>query len=52
MRLAAALKALPNRAPPSQASPDVRLGGLVNISEIVEDWLGRRSAQHLSVVEG
>jgi predicted glycosyltransferase len=52
MRFAAALKALPNRAPPSKSSPDLRLEGLVHISEIVGDWLDKRPAPHLSVVEG
>ena len=52
MRFAAALKALPHRAPPSQTSPDLRLGGLEEISRIVEDWLDHRSTQRLSVVEG
>ncbi|MBX3567761.1 MAG: glycosyltransferase family protein [Rhizobiaceae bacterium] len=50
-RFAGALKALPTKAPPSKSSPDLRLEGLVNISTIVEDWLGRNSAPHLSVVE-
>lgn len=51
-RFAAALKALPNRAPPSKSRPDFRLEGLVHISEIVGDWLDQRPAPHLSVVEG
>jgi len=50
-RFAAALKALPSRPPPSQTSPDLRLEGLVHISEIVEDWLDQRSQHHLSMVE-
>jgi predicted glycosyltransferase len=50
-RFAAALKALPDHAPPSKASPDLRLEGLVHISEIVGDWLDERPAPHLSVVE-
>ena len=33
------LKALPDRAPPSKSSPDLRLEGLVHISEIVGEWL-------------
>jgi predicted glycosyltransferase len=52
MRFAAALKALPHRAPPSRSSPYLRLEGLVHISEIVGDWLDERPAPHLSVVEG
>jgi predicted glycosyltransferase len=51
-RLAAALKALPERAPPSRSRPDLRLEGLVNISILVDDWLSRGAAPHLSVVEG
>ncbi|PSJ56965.1 glycosyltransferase family protein [Kumtagia ephedrae] len=50
-RFAAALKALPNRAPPSKSRPDLRLEGLVHISEIVGDWLDKRPAPQLSVVE-
>jgi predicted glycosyltransferase len=51
-RFAEALKALPGRPAPSRSSPDLRLGGLVNISEIVGDWLDQRSRPHFSVVEG
>ncbi len=51
MRLAQALKALPDRAPPSKSRPDLRLEGLANISRIVEDWLEQRPAPRLSVVE-
>ncbi|WP_394889308.1 glycosyltransferase family protein [Mesorhizobium sp. AaZ16] len=49
---AQALKALPGRPAPSQSSPDLRLGGLPNISEIVGEWLDERSRPHFSVVEG
>jgi predicted glycosyltransferase len=52
LRLAAALKALPRRAPPSMSNPDLRLQGLDHIAEIVEDWLDQRSHHHLAVVEG
>ena len=52
MRFAAALKALPRRQRPSQSNPDLRLEGLVHISEIVGDWLEQRSRPHFSVVEG
>jgi predicted glycosyltransferase len=52
MRFAAALKALPRRQRPSQSNPDLRLEGLVHISEIVGDWLEQRSRRHFSVVEG
>jgi predicted glycosyltransferase len=51
-RFAAALNALPGRPRPSQSNPDLRLEGLVNISEIVGGWLERRMHHHLSVVEG
>jgi len=51
-RLAAALKALPKRAPPSRSRPDLRLEGLVNISTLVDDWLTPGTAPRLSVVEG
>ena len=51
-RLAAALKALPQRTPPSRTCPGLRLEGLVNISGIVGDWLDRRSHGRLSIVEG
>ncbi|MFO1121855.1 MAG: glycosyltransferase family protein [Hyphomicrobiales bacterium] len=50
-RLAAALKSLPGRPRPSQINPDLRLDGLLQISDIVGTWLERRSHQHLSVVE-
>ena len=50
-RFAAVLKALPDRAPPSKSSPDLRLEGLVHISEIVGEWLDGRPAPHLAVVE-
>jgi predicted glycosyltransferase len=51
-RFAAALKALPDRTRPSQSNPDLRLEGLVHISEIVGDWLDKRTHHHLSVVDG
>jgi predicted glycosyltransferase len=51
-RFAAALKALPNRPPPSKSRPDLRLEGLANISGIVQNWLGEQPPSHLSVVEG
>ncbi|MGL6183589.1 MAG: glycosyltransferase, partial [Aestuariivirga sp.] len=50
-RLAEALKALPARPRPSQSQPKLRLEGLMRISEIVGNWLDKRSHQHLSVVE-
>ena len=52
LRLAEALKSLPDRPRPSQSNPDLRLEGLVHISEIVGDWLDQRSRRRLSVVEG
>ncbi|GAB1584480.1 glycosyltransferase family protein [Phyllobacterium phragmitis] len=52
LRFAAELKALPSRPRPSQSAPDLRLEGLVHISEIVGDWLEQRSVRHLALVEG
>ena len=52
LKFAAALKALPDRAPPSKSNPNLTLEGLGHISEIVEDWFDQRSHRHLSVVEG
>ncbi len=52
LKFAAALKALPNRVPPSKSNPHLTLEGLGHISEIVEDWFDQRSHHHLSVVEG
>ncbi|WP_104665129.1 glycosyltransferase family protein [Ensifer adhaerens] len=52
LRLAAALKALPYRAPPSKSSANgLRLEGLVHISEIVSRWLQRSSGDHLNIVK-
>ncbi|MDX0155573.1 hypothetical protein GOC22_07740 [Sinorhizobium meliloti] len=51
LRLAAALKALPQRAPPSLRANGLRLEGLVHISEIVGEWLDHRSKEHLAVVK-
>ena len=51
-RFAAALKALPSQPRPSQSNPDLRLEGLPHISEIVGDWLDRRSRPQFAVVEG
>jgi len=51
LRFAAALKALPDRAPPSKSNPHLTLQGLGHISEIVDDWLDQRYRRHLSVVE-
>ncbi len=54
MRLAAALKVLPMRDPPSKSAAGMTLEGLANISQIVGEWLGRRDrdSEHLSVVKG
>ncbi len=52
VRFAAALKALPARPRPSQSNPDLRLEGLVHISEIVGECLDVRSRPRLSVIEG
>jgi predicted glycosyltransferase len=38
-KMAAALKALPNRAPPSVNSQDLKLDGLENISKRIAEWL-------------
>ena len=52
LRLAAALKALPSRAPPSKSTANgLRLEGLVHISEIVGRWLDRPSSDHLNIVK-
>ncbi|WEX89762.1 glycosyltransferase family protein [Sinorhizobium garamanticum] len=51
LRFAAALKALPGRAPPSRAANGLRLEGLVHISELVGNWLDHRSKEHLSIVK-
>lgn len=51
LQFAAALKALPDRAPPSKSNPHLTLLGLGHISEIVDDWLDQRYRRHLSVVE-
>lgn len=52
MRFAAALKALPERQPPSRSAAGLTLEGLANISQIVGEWLGRRDHEHLTVVKG
>ncbi|MDL2401354.1 glycosyltransferase family protein [Rhizobium mayense] len=41
-QLAAALKRLPNRAPPSASGENMRLEGLVHISRIVGEWFDDR----------
>ncbi len=52
LRFAAALKALPQRAPPSKGCANgLRLEGLVHISDIVGGWLGDQSNEHLSIVK-
>ncbi|HEV7309734.1 glycosyltransferase family protein [Ensifer sp.] len=52
LRFAAALKALPYRAPPSKSSANgLRLEGLAHISDIVGRWLDRPSSDHLNVVK-
>ncbi|MGG2478774.1 hypothetical protein ACNVD4_25640, partial [Rhizobium sp. BR5] len=38
-KMAAALKALPNRAPPSVNSQNLKLDGLENISHRIAEWL-------------
>ncbi|KAA6488736.1 glycosyltransferase family protein [Agrobacterium sp. SHOUNA12C] len=50
-QLAAALKRLPTRAPPSASSENMRLEGLVHISRIVGEWFDdREQYPPLSVV--
>ena len=51
-RMAAALKALPDRPRPSQSNPRSAAGRAVHISEIVGDWLDQRSHRQFAVVEG
>ncbi|MDX8495188.1 glycosyltransferase family protein [Mesorhizobium sp. VK22B] len=51
-RFADALVALPDRPPPSQSNPHLRLEGLPHISEIVAELLDRRASPQLSVIEG
>ncbi len=50
IRLAAALRALPDRAPPSRAARQMRLEGLDNISDIVGGWLNDAPAERLALV--
>jgi predicted glycosyltransferase len=51
-RFAKALAALPSRSPPSRVMPAFKLDGLENISELVGDWLERRSHKRFTVIEG
>ena len=51
MLFAAALKALPNRPPPSAKAGGLRLEGLPHISEIVGKWLSTAGPGQLSVVK-
>ena len=51
MRLAAALKALPDRAPPSQAAGGLRLEGLPHISGIVGKWLADSKMVRVNLVK-
>jgi predicted glycosyltransferase len=51
-RLAAALKALPDRAPPSKVTSKLRLDGLERITDLVGEWLEPGSQKRLSVIEG
>jgi predicted glycosyltransferase len=48
---ATALKALPNRMRPSQASTNLHLEGLQNITQSVGTWLTQKSHARLKVVE-
>lgn len=51
-KLARALKALPDRAPPSQVTSKLKLDGLERITDLVGEWLEPGSQKRLSVVEG
>ena len=51
-RFAKALAALPSRSPPSQVRHAFKLNGLENISDLVGDWLDRRSHKRFTVIEG
>ncbi|WP_119943592.1 glycosyltransferase family protein [Neorhizobium sp. NCHU2750] len=50
-RLAAAIKSLLIRQPPSVTAPHHRLEGLTNLSAIVREWLEGQKPDYLSVVE-
>ena len=43
VRFAAALKALPDRDPPSKSNPNLRLQGLTNTSRAIETWFDQRA---------
>lgn len=51
-KLAKALKALPERAPPSQVTSKLKLDGLEKITDLVGEWLEPGSQKRLTVVEG
>lgn len=51
LRLAAALKVLPQRARPSQNGQGLRMEGLPHISEIVGDWLNGESKSQPAVAK-
>ena len=51
VRFAAALKALPDRDPPSKSNPNLRLQGLADTSRAVETWFGRRAAHRQSTLD-
>jgi len=50
LRLAAALKALPDRDPPSKNAGELKLEGLPHISTLIGDWLGRADHAPLSAM--
>jgi predicted glycosyltransferase len=53
LRMAAALKALPSRQPPSKSAPEgFRLEGLPHITQIVGALMDRRQHEHLALVKG
>ena len=51
-RMAQALIALPNRAPPSRAVPGLALDGLDKITDQISELLDRRSHARFTLIEG
>ena len=52
LRLAAALKVLPNRRHPSQSGHGLTMEGLPHISQVIEDLLQQGDRPQLAVVKG
>jgi predicted glycosyltransferase len=50
--LAAALKKLPHRLPPSKSAPGFVMDGLDNIIELVGGWLEQRAPRRFAVIDG